>query len=68
MRFDSNSKIAGNLVGMQAVGLPLDYVKTRNDQVNALTLEQVNRVAKTLYRPEELHIVVVGKPEGVATE
>jgi zinc protease len=68
LRFDSNSKIAGNLVGMQAVGLPLDYVKTRNDQVNALTLEQVNRVAKTLYRPEELHIVVVGKPEGVATE
>lgn len=65
MRFDSNGKIAGNLVGMQAIGLPIDYVKTRNDQVNAITLEQINRVASEVYRPDDLHVVVVGKPTGL---
>ena len=65
LRFDSNARIAGNLVGMQSIGLPIDYVKTRNDQVNAVTLEDINRVARELFRPDELHFVVVGKPEGI---
>ena len=65
LRFDSNARIAGNLVGMQSIGLPIDYVKTRNDQVNAVTLEDINRVARELFRPDELHFVVVGKPEGL---
>lgn len=65
LRFDSNAKIAGNLVGMQMVKLPIDYVRNRNDLVNAVTLEDVNRVASWLYRPEDLHFVVVGKPIGL---
>ncbi|WP_204112810.1 M16 family metallopeptidase [Shimia biformata] len=65
LRFDGNGAIASILVGMQAEGLPLDYVATRNDKVNAVTLDDVNRVARELLRPEKLHFVVVGKPEGV---
>ena len=69
LRFDGNVRIAGSLVGLQISGLTPDYVKTRNDQIMALTLEEVNRVAKRLFDPEALRFVVVGQPEGlVATD
>ncbi len=32
-------------------GLPIDYIATRNDKVNAVTLEDVKRVAARLVRP-----------------
>jgi len=65
LRFDGNRTIARILVGMQMDGLSPDYVASRNDRVNAVTLDDVRRVAKRLYRPEALRFVVVGKPEGV---
>lgn len=69
LRFDSNAKIAGILVGLQLTGLPSDYIKTRNDNMHAVTLDQVNDMAKRLLKPEELRFVVVGQPEGlISTE
>ncbi|MDA7429411.1 pitrilysin family protein [Primorskyibacter aestuariivivens] len=68
LRFDGNGPIANILVGMQMDGLPTDYVVNRNDLVNALTLDDMNRVAKRLFRPEDLHFVVVGQPEGLQAE
>ncbi len=65
LRFDGNGQIAGIMVGMQMENLPIDYIATRNDKVNAVTLEDVNRVASELLDPESLHFTIVGKPEGV---
>jgi zinc protease len=65
LRFDGNGPIARIMVGMQVQGLPIDYIATRNDKVNAVTLDDIKRVAKRIYRPEDLHIVVVGQPEGI---
>ncbi len=65
LRFDSNASIARILVGMQIDGLPIDYIETRNGKVEAVTLEDVKRVAKRLYQPEALRFVVVGQPEGL---
>lgn len=65
LRFDGNGQIAGIMVGMQMEGLPIDYIATRNDQVNAVTLEDVNRVASELLDPDGLHFTVVGKPVGL---
>jgi zinc protease len=65
LRFDGNGAIAGIMVGMQVDGMPIDYIATRNDQVNAVTVEDVNRVARELLDPEALTFVVVGKPDGV---
>lgn len=67
LRFDSNAKIAGILVGLQMQDLGLDYIKTRNDQMLAVTLEEVNAVAAKLLDPDALHVVVVGKPDGLET-
>ena len=65
LRFDGNGRIASILVGMQMDDLPIDYVQTRNDKVNAVTLEEINRVAGEILMPEALHFVVVGRPEGL---
>ncbi len=67
LRFDGNGQIAGIMVGMQMENLPIDYIATRNDKVNAVTLDEVNRVASELLDPEGLHFTVVGKPEGLET-
>jgi zinc protease len=66
LRFDGNGRIAGILAGMQADGMPADYIVNRNDYVRAVTLEDINRVAAELLQPENLHFVVVGQPEGLS--
>ncbi|KPU83005.1 zinc protease, partial [Marinosulfonomonas sp. PRT-SC04] len=65
LRFDGNGPIANIMVGMQMQGLPIDYIATRNDKVNAVTLDDISRMAKRLVRPDDLHFVVVGQPEGL---
>lgn len=65
LRFDGNGRIARILVHMQMDDLGLDYIRTRNEKVNAVTLEDVNRVAAELLDPDGLHFVVVGKPLGL---
>ena len=65
LRFDGNGPIADILVGMQMDGLTPDYIATRNDEIEAVTLEDVKRVAARVLKPEALRFVVVGEPEGV---
>ena len=65
LRFDGNGRIASIMVQMQMQDLPIDYIATRNDKVDAVTLDDVNRVAGELLDPENLHFVVVGQPEGL---
>jgi zinc protease len=68
LRFDGNADIAGILVGMQMVGLPPDYVVNRNSYIEAVTMEDIKRVASELMDPARLHVVVVGQPEGLEGE
>jgi zinc protease len=65
LRFDSNEAIANILVGMQMEDLPIDYAVTRNAKVEAVTLDDIKRVAARLMKPDALHFVVVGQPEGL---
>ena len=68
LRFDGNGPIAEIMVGMQQVGLATDYVFNRNSFIEAVTLDDVNRVAAELLDAEALHFVVVGQPEGLGTD
>lgn len=65
LRFDGNGRIADILVGMQLSDLPIDYVNTRNAKVEAVTAEDVARVARRLLDAQALHFVVVGRPVGL---
>ena len=65
LRFSSSGRISRMLVGMQLEDLGIDYLERRNSYIEAVTLEDVRRVARRLYDPEKLTVVVVGQPEGV---
>jgi zinc protease len=65
LRFDGNDTIARILVGMQMDDLPIDYAVTRNAEIEALTLDDIDRVARRIYRPDDLRFVVVGTPDGL---
>ena len=62
LRFTSNDRIAGLLVSIQVNDLGLDYLDKRNDFIEAVTLEDLKRVAARLYDPDSLLTVVVGNP------
>lgn len=63
--FDSNAKIAGNMMGVRLDGLPVDFFDKRNAMVEAVTLDDVNRVAREYLSPDKFTFVVVGEPEGL---
>ncbi|MDQ1900858.1 pitrilysin family protein [Paracoccus sp. WLY502] len=65
LRFDGNGSIAGILAGMQLIGFPIDYVNTRNEKVEAVTADDVKRVASRLLDADDLRFVLVGRPEGI---
>jgi zinc protease len=62
LRFDSNSKIAAQLLGLQEEGFGTDYIENRNKLIDAVTMADAKRVAKTLFDPKNLVITTVGKP------
>ena len=64
LRFDGNARIAGIMVGMQMIGLPIDYIATRNDKVEAVTLEDVRRVAGQVFRPANRTVAIIETEEG----
>jgi len=66
LRFTSSRRIAGILVGMQVSELGIDYLDKRNGFIEAVTLEDIKRVARRLLRNEYLVTVIVGKPDGVS--
>ena len=63
--FDSNAKIAGNMMGVRLDELPVDFFDKRNAMVEAVTLEDANRVAREYLSPDNFTFVVVGEPEGL---
>lgn len=62
LRFTTNRSIASQLLGIQLENLGIDYVERRNDLIEAVTVEDIARVARRLLKPENMIVVVVGKP------
>jgi len=65
LRFDTSTKIAGNLVTMQTDGLPVEYLDKRNDMIAAVTMDDVRRVTKRLFDGKPMLVTVAGRPEGM---
>jgi zinc protease len=65
LRFDSDRKIADQLLGIQQQGLGIDYVEKRNALIEAVTLDQIKAQAKRLLHPDKLLVTIVGRPQGV---
>lgn len=60
LRFDSGSKIAGQLIGVRLNGLAADYFQTRNASIRAVTPADIQRAARALLQPDRLIVSAVG--------
>lgn len=60
LRFDSGSKIAGQLIGVRLNGLSADYFQTRNQAIRAVTPDDIQRAARSLLQPDRLIVSAVG--------
>jgi zinc protease len=62
LRFESSSGIANQLLWIQIEDLGIDYVNQRNELIEAVTLDDIKRVAKRLIEADRLITTIVGKP------
>lgn len=60
LRFDTSGKIANQLLGIRMEKLGLDYIDKRNGLIEAVTLEDIKRVANRLLGSASPTIVTVG--------
>ena len=67
LRFDSNAKIANQLLFFWQENLDPGYVDRRNAEIEAVTLDDAKRAAKRLFENQDLIVTVVGKPKGLAS-
>ena len=65
--FDTSSKVAGQLVQIQLDDLGIDYPERRKGMIEAVTIDDVRRVAKRLL-DNGLLVTVVGSPQGVTAK
>jgi zinc protease len=60
--FQTNSQIAHFMILAERYGLGFDYVEAYPKLINAVTVEDIARVARTYLHPEAATVVVVGPP------
>jgi zinc protease len=65
LRFDTNAKIANELLALMVENLGKDYINQRNPEIEAVTAADAKRVAAKLLKVEDLIVTVVGKPDGL---
>ena len=65
LRLDTYAKIAGMLTAIEIYNLGLDYPRKYPDLINAVTREDILRVAKKYIDPDRMVIVVLGNQEKI---
>lgn len=60
IRIETQEGLIDQLVSIKMFNLPDDYLKIYRDRVNAVSAEEIQRVAQTYVRPDQAALVVVG--------
>jgi zinc protease len=63
LKMDTSAKIAGMLTSIELYNLGLDYPQKYPGLINAVTREEIQRVAKKYLHPDRMVIVVVANQE-----
>jgi zinc protease len=63
LRLSGSGRIAALLVSVQLDNLGIDYLDRRNALIEAITLEDVNTLARELLAPNKLTFIIVGDPK-----
>lgn len=65
LRFDTSRKIAHQLLEIRVEDLGIDYIDRRNDEVSAVTLEDLHAAGRRLFADMRPLVVIAGRPEGL---
>ena len=60
LRLETQEGLVDQLLQIKMFGLPQDYLETYRNEVQAVTVEQVQEVAKKYVKPDEAAIIIVG--------
>jgi zinc protease len=67
LNFDTSAKIANLLLQIQLDDLGIDYIKRRNELIDAVTIADARRAAKRIAEGG-LFVTVVGRPKGLGSK
>ncbi|MCY7345817.1 MAG: insulinase family protein [Pyrinomonadaceae bacterium] len=62
---ETQEGLTGFIVQQQIYNLPDDYLQTYRDEINKITIEDVEAAAKKYVQPEQMAIVIVGDAEEI---
>src|SRR6185295_8765466 len=68
LTIETPEAIAMQVVNVLFYGLPLDQLQTFRERVNAVTVDDVQRVAQAYLRPDRLSVVLVGNASAFASQ
>ena len=60
LRLETQEGLVDQLLQIKMFGLPQDYLETYRREIQAVTIEQVQDVAKKYVKPDEAAIIIVG--------
>lgn len=60
IRLETQEGLTDQLVQIKMLNLPNDYLQTYRDRVQAVTVEEIQRVARAYVKPDEAAMIVVG--------
>lgn len=60
IRLETQEGLTDQLVQIKMLNLPNDYLERYRDRVQAVTIEEIRRVAEKYVRPDEAALIVVG--------
>lgn len=61
----STDQIAAIILNLRVDGVPIDYLDHYAEKINAVTVADIQRVAKRVLNPENMVTILVGKPENI---
>ncbi len=68
LTIETPDAIATQVLNVVFYGRPVEEVQTFRERVNAITVDDVQRVARFFYRPDRLSIVLVGNAQAFASQ
>jgi zinc protease len=68
IRLETQEGLTDQLVQIKMLNLPNDYLQNYRDRVQAVTIEEIQRVARKYVKPDEAALVVVGDGASVVEQ
>lgn len=68
IRAETQEGLTNLIVSQELYNLPSDYLQTYRDDVNAVTVEDVQRVASKYIFPDKMAIIIVGDAEEILAQ